>query len=56
VAIGIVVFIGAISDVQTVWTIVDFFIIPVIIPHMLALLILTPQRADLWQYKQEKKS
>ena len=55
-AIGSVVFIGSIADVQTVWTIVDFFIIPVIIPHMIALLILTSKRADLWCYTEESKS
>ncbi|PCI74122.1 hypothetical protein COB28_02050 [Candidatus Dependentiae bacterium] len=56
IAIGSVVFIGSIADVQTVWTIVDFFIIPVIIPHMIALLILTRERTDLWLNVEEYKA
>lgn len=55
VGIGSIVFLGALASVQTVWTIVDFFIIPVIIPHMLALLVLAPQRPDLLIQKQESE-
>ncbi|MCK4499652.1 sodium:alanine symporter family protein [Candidatus Babeliales bacterium] len=37
---GVAVFIGSIMDVKLVWTIIDFFILPVVIPHMIAIVIL----------------
>jgi alanine or glycine:cation symporter, AGCS family len=37
---AIAVFLGCISDAKFIWTIIDFFILPVAIPHTIAILIL----------------
>jgi AGCS family alanine or glycine:cation symporter len=46
-AVGIVVFLGSLAEVKLVWTIVDFFILPVVLPHMIALLVLAWKRPDV---------
>lgn len=45
--IALVVFLGAISDVEFLATITDFFLIPLAIPNILGVLILAFKRSDL---------
>ena len=50
---------GAVVEVKTAWTIVDFFILPVAIPHMIALVVLTFRHKDMFSIKnfiQEQRS
>lgn len=44
---AVVIFFGAISDVMFVWTIIDFFLIPVAVPHIIGILILAFRRSEL---------
>ena len=45
--IGFVVYLGAIADVKFVWSVVDFFAIPVAIPHIIGIVILSFKKAHL---------
>lgn len=41
------IFLGSISDVKIVWTIIDFCLIPVAVPHILGIVYLAFKRSDL---------
>jgi AGCS family alanine or glycine:cation symporter len=47
--IGFSIFFGAISSTTFIWTLVDFFIVPVAIPNMIAILILAWRKDFLFQ-------
>ncbi len=49
--IAVAVFWGAILDVEFIWTITDFFIIPVALPNLIGLTILTIRRGNLLKIK-----
>lgn len=40
---------GSVSSVTVVWSIIDFFLVPVAVPHILAVVFLTYKRRDLLQ-------
>lgn len=44
---ALVIFIGTISEVTLVWTVIDFFLIPVVIPHIISIVIIAYKRSDL---------
>jgi alanine or glycine:cation symporter, AGCS family len=46
---AILIFIGAISDVKFIWVITDFFIIPVALPNIIGILILSFKRKKLFK-------
>lgn len=43
----VAIFLGAILDVTFVWTIIDFFLIPVAVPHIIGILIIAFKKSDL---------
>ena len=43
------VFLGAIAKVSVVWSIVDYFVIPVAVPHIIALLIIALRRPSIFK-------
>jgi AGCS family alanine or glycine:cation symporter len=45
--VGVVIFFGAVSDVRFIWSIVDFFMIPVAIPHIIGIVILAFKKKNL---------
>ncbi len=45
---AITIFLGSIADFKFVWTIIDFFLLPVAIPHVIAIVILALRRKDLF--------
>jgi len=47
VLVGAVVFLGSISDVEFIWTVTDFFIIPVALSNLIGILYLAFTRSDL---------
>lgn len=47
---ALAVFLGCISDVTLLWTIVDFFVLPVVIPNVIAILVLLYRgRVAFWE-------
>lgn len=44
---GFLVFLGAISDVKIVWSLIDFVLIPVAIPHIIGIVFLAFKRSEL---------
>jgi alanine or glycine:cation symporter, AGCS family len=42
-----IIFLGSISDVKIVWTIIDFCLVPVAIPHIVGIVYLAFKRGDL---------
>jgi alanine or glycine:cation symporter, AGCS family len=49
------VFLGAIYDAGFIWTLTDFFLAPLAVPHILAILYLAFKRADLLEKKEAPK-
>ena len=48
---GLFVFIGAVVDVQIVWDITDYFIVPVALPNFIAVLFLAFREGHLLKVK-----
>lgn len=48
---AIAVFIGTIFEVEHIWTITDFFVVPVAIPNIIGIVILSFKRKDLFKIK-----
>jgi AGCS family alanine or glycine:cation symporter len=46
-ATGILVFAGCIIDVASIWSIVDFMLVPVLVPHILSIVYLSYKQAKL---------
>jgi alanine or glycine:cation symporter, AGCS family len=46
---ALAVFLGAIAKVSVVWSIIDYFIIPVAVPHIIALLIIALRRPSIFE-------
>ncbi len=45
---------GAISDVSVVWSVIDYFVLPVAVPHILGLLYIAYKRPSIFDLTQEK--
>jgi AGCS family alanine or glycine:cation symporter len=52
-ATAALIFWGSISEVTVVWSVIDFFLIPVVIPHILAVVFLAFKRSDLLQHSEQ---
>lgn len=46
--VALLVFGGCIMSVQFVWTIIDFFILPVVVPHMIGIVYLSYKRPEIF--------
>lgn len=46
-AAGVLIFWGALSEVTLVWSVVDFFLIPVVVPHILSVVYLSFKRKGI---------
>lgn len=46
-ATGAVVFVGCILDVTAIWSLVDFMLVPVLVPHILSIVYLSHKQAKL---------
>ena len=44
---GALVFVGCISDVRAVWSIVDYLLVPVVLPHILSIVYLSYKQGSL---------
>lgn len=51
-ATGLLVFVGCVIDVAAIWSLVDFMLVPVLIPHILAIVYLSHKQADLLKQKE----
>lgn len=47
------IFVGSLSDASFIWTATDFFLAPLAVPHILAILLLAYKRGDLLQGQKE---
>jgi len=46
-ATGVLVFVGCIIDVTAIWSLVDFMLVPVLVPHILSIVYLSHKQAAL---------
>ncbi len=46
-ATGVLVFVGCIVDVQAIWSLVDFMLVPVLVPHILSIVYLSHKQGAL---------
>ncbi len=46
-ATGLLIFVGTVMDVRLIWSVVDYLIVPVVIPHILAIVYLSYKQKDL---------
>lgn len=46
-ATGVLVFVGCIIDVAAIWSLVDFMLVPVLVPHILSIVYLSHKQAAL---------
>ena len=52
-ATGVLVFIGCMIDVAAIWSIVDFMLVPVLVPHILSIVYLSYKQGELLKEKNE---
>ncbi len=52
VLVAAIVYIGSIFDVELLWTIKDFFVVPVALINLCAIIILACKRKDIFKFKQ----
>ena len=53
IATGILVFVGCIIDVAAIWSIVDFMLVPVLVPHILSVVYLSYKQGALLKKSEE---
>lgn len=47
VATGVLVFVGCMADVATIWSVVDYILVPVLLPHILSIVYLSYKQGAL---------
>jgi alanine or glycine:cation symporter, AGCS family len=52
-ATGALVFVGCIIDVEAVWSLVDFMLVPVLVPHILSIVYLSYKQGSLLKKSEE---
>jgi len=46
-ATGVLVFLGSIADVKMIWSVIDYLLVPVVLPHILSVVYLSYKQGDV---------